>query len=176
MFNYHAAFESPWYLLLLVLVPVVVWLSFRGLVALGTGRRIAALGLRSLVLVLFILAIAEIQMVRISEKLTVIYLLDQSLSIPVERRRAMIEYVNAATDKHRKRDDSVGVIVFGRDAAIEVPPFDDDLQMMPSIESLLDPEYTDLARAMHWPRPPFPRTPPSGSCSSATATRTSATP
>ena len=156
MFNYRAAFESPWYLLLLVLVPVVVWFSFRGLVALGGGRRIVALGLRSLVLVLFILAIAEVQMVRVSDKLTVIYLLDQSLSIPKERRRAMIDYVNAATGKHRKREDRVGVIVFGRDAAIEVPPFDDDLQMMPSIESLLDPEYTDLARAMRLAQASFP--------------------
>ena len=35
MFNYEIGFESPWYLLLLALVPVVWWFSFRGLAALG---------------------------------------------------------------------------------------------------------------------------------------------
>ena len=52
--------------------------------------------LRSAVLGLLILALAEAQIVRVSQRLTVIYLLDQSLSIPAAQREAMIEYVNAA--------------------------------------------------------------------------------
>ena len=31
MFRYQVSFESPWYLLLLVLVPVIWWFSFRSL-------------------------------------------------------------------------------------------------------------------------------------------------
>ena len=115
-----------------------------------------SLGLRSLVLLMLILALAEAQLVRTSDRLTVIYLLDQSLSIPAQHRQAMIKYVNAAILEHRRRQDRVGVIVFGRDAAIEIPPFDDDVQMSLLVESMLDPEYTDLARAMRLAQASFP--------------------
>ena len=75
-------------------------------------RRIA-IGLRSLVLVLIALALGRSPDGAISDRLTVIYLLDQSLSIPAEQRRAMVEYVNAAAEEHRKRRRPAGVIVFG---------------------------------------------------------------
>ena len=156
MFDHQITFGSPWYLTLLALVPVLWWYSYGKIGALGRGRRLAALVLRTLVLLLLICGIAEIQMVRVSDRLTVIYLLDQSLSIPVQRRMAMIEYVNAAILKHRQLRDRVGVIVFGRDAAIEIPPFDDNVQMTPEIESLLDPEYTNLAAAMKLAQASFP--------------------
>ena len=44
-----------------------------------------------------------------------------------KQRQAMIGYVNEEIRKHRQDEDRAGVIVFGRDAAIEIPPFDDDL-------------------------------------------------
>ena len=47
--------------------------------------------------------------------------------------------------KHRKRDDRVGVIVFGRDAAIEIPPFDYN-RAVAKIETPVDPEYTEHRR------------------------------
>jgi len=151
MFNYRISFESPWWLFYLVMGVVGVvalwWFSFRTLAALGPGRRIASLVLRSLVLLLLILALAELQLVRRNDRLTVIYVLDQSESIPAERREAMLDYVNAAILEHRQRDDRVCVIVFGRDASIEIPPFDDDVQIF-NVESELDPNYTDVARAM----------------------------
>ena len=69
-------------------------------------------------------------MVRTSDRLTVIYLLDQSLSIPPERRAgdAQVRQCRgargiAATGRPGGRDR------FGRDAAIEMPPFDYDVQM-----------------------------------------------
>ena len=156
MFHFLDYFQSPWYLLLLVLVPVLWWLSFKSLAALGPSRRILALLLRTAVLVLLILAAAEIQLVRTSDKLTVIYLLDQSLSIPPERRQAMVAFVNKAIQEHREGEDRVGVIVFGREAAIEIPPFDDDVQVPGAIESKLDPEYTNLAAAMKLAQASFP--------------------
>jgi uncharacterized membrane protein/Mg-chelatase subunit ChlD len=155
MLNFHLSFQSPWYLLLLAILPALGWLSFRSLAGLGHGRRLLALLLRCLVLGLLILALAETQMVRISQRLTVIYLLDQSLSIPPERREAMLKYVDAEVHRHRKKDDRVGVIVFGRDAAIEIPPFDYDVQMA-KIETAVDPEYTNLAAAMKLAQATFP--------------------
>ena len=155
MSSYGLSFESPGYLALLAAVPVVWWLSFRGLAALGPVRRIVALGLRTLVLALFVLALAEMQLVHTTDRLTVIYLLDQSASIPQERRETMVDYVNAAVGAHREHRDRVGVIVFGREATVEVPPFDDDV-VLAGVESSVDPNYTDLAAAMRLAQASFP--------------------
>src|SRR3972149_3979985 len=156
MSEYRFALESPWYLLLLLVVPGIWWLGLRKLAALGTGRRLFALGFRSVVLALVILALAEAQMVRVSRRVTAIFLLDQSLSVPPEGRRAMIDYVNAAIGKHRQGADRAGVIVFGREAAIEVPPFDFTVPVSAAVESPVDPEHTNLAAAMRLAQASFP--------------------
>ena len=112
--------------------------------------------LRTLVVVLLVMAAADLQIVRSNDHLTVIYLLDQSLSIPQEKREAMIKYVKEEVHAHRRDKDRAGVIVFGREAAIELPPFDDDLQMGNSIESLFDPQATNIAAAMRLAQATFP--------------------
>ena len=151
-------FNSPWYLLLLALLPFMWWFSFRSLSGLGRWRRLAALGFRTLVLTLIVAALAEMQFQRTSDRLTVIYLLDQSLSIPEARRAAMIRYVNASIRNQRKaeKQDRAGVIVFGRNAEVEVPPVDFNIQLMPRVESLLDPEFTNLSNAMQRAMAMFP--------------------
>ncbi len=156
MFDYHIAFDSPGYLALLALLPVLWWWGYLTCSALGRSRAIAAIVLRTVVWVLFVAAVADTQIVRRSDRVTVIYLLDQSLSIPPEHRQSMIRYVNRAILRHRRDKDRVGVIVFGRDAAFEVPPYDDDVQMLPRVESELDRGHTDLARAMRLAQASFP--------------------
>ena len=47
------------------------------------------------------------------------------------------------------------MIVFGREAAIEIPPLDED-QQMPRVETLVDREYTNLAGAMKLAQASFP--------------------
>jgi hypothetical protein len=154
--SYRLTFGAPGYLLLLAVLPALWWLSFRSLRAFGLVRRWAAIGLRTLVILAIVLALAEAQMVQISDRLTVLYLLDQSLSIPEPQRRAMIDYVNKSVKTHRKQQDRAGVIVFGREPAIEVPPFDDDVQMAPKAESPLDPQFTNLAAALRLAQASFP--------------------
>jgi uncharacterized membrane protein len=142
-------FNRPWWLLLLLLAPVIwVW-SYRSLSGLGTWRRLSVLSLRTAVLVLIVACLAEVQKVQVSNRLSVIYLLDQSQSIPITHRQEMIRYVNAAAKKHKEANDSWGVIVFGKDAAVELPPFDDPEMRLPlKIESLIDTEFTNLEGAM----------------------------
>ncbi len=156
MFPYHLSTASPWYLTLLALLPLCWYLSFRSRAVMGRIRWLLINAVRSLVLLLLILALADVQMVRVSDRLTVIYLLDQSLSVPVKHRLAMIDYVNAAIEQHRPIADRVGVIVFGRDAAIEIPPIDDAVEMAAEVESPLDPDYTNLAAAMKLAQATFP--------------------
>jgi uncharacterized membrane protein/Mg-chelatase subunit ChlD len=134
------------------------WFSFRSLASLGRWRRFFALALRTIVLTAVICALAEIQYQRISDRLTVIYLLDQSLSIPEGRRAAMVRYTNASIREQRKDDrgDRAGVIVFGRNAEVELPPVEFDIELEPRIETLLDPEFSNLAGAMQRAMSMFP--------------------
>jgi len=155
-FAYHPSVAAPAYLAILLLLPVLWWYSYRRLAGLGGLRRWLALLLRTLVVVLFVLAAADLQIVRRNDQLTVLYLLDQSLSIPENKRAAMIKYVHEEVRAHRHEKDRAGVIVFGRDAAIELPPFDDDLQMGSSIESLFDPQATNIASALKLAQATFP--------------------
>ncbi len=153
---YTLSFNAPLYLLLLALLPALWWYGFRRLVLLGRVRSVVVVLLRTVVMLAIILALAEMQLMRVHDKLTVIYLLDQSASIPAPQRRAMIEYVNGAIETHRRLEDRVGAIVFGREAAIEMPPIDDDVAMTLGIESPLDPEYTNLAGALKLAQATFP--------------------
>ncbi|MGD9719595.1 MAG: VWA domain-containing protein [Pirellulales bacterium] len=150
-------FDSPWYLLLLAGLPVLWWASLRTLSAFGRVRRFTAIALRSVIFVLLVLALAEVQWVRTSNRLTVLYLLDQSLSVSQEQSDAMIDYINKAIARQRDgaREDRAGVIVFGREAAIEIPPMDDD-QSMPRVETAVDREHTNLAGAMKLAQASFP--------------------
>jgi len=58
MFNYHVDFNSPWYLLLLLLAPALWIVSYRSLAGLGNIRRLIAISLRTLVLLLLVFALA----------------------------------------------------------------------------------------------------------------------
>jgi uncharacterized membrane protein len=143
-------FLAPWWLLLLAGIPVLWWWSLRSLSGLGKTRRWIALLLRTFVLIAVILALAEAQLKRTSDKLTVIYLIDQSISIPEEQRRLMIRYVNEEIRKHRNatREDKAGVIVFAREPAVEHPPYDEAIRVPENIESRIETDATNLAGAM----------------------------
>jgi uncharacterized membrane protein len=138
--------------LLLVLLIVLWVMSFRSLAGLGNFRRLFALGFRTLVLILIVMCLAEVQFRKTSEKVTVIYLLDQSESIPLEKRQAMLQYVIEEVSEHRRadRNDRAGAIVFGRNANIEIPPFDDDIQVLGSVDSYvgLNTDATNLEAAL----------------------------
>lgn len=158
MWEYSISFLSPGYLALLLGIPFLWYYSYRKLESLGFARRLFALSLRSCVFALVVLALAEVQIVRISERLTTIFLLDQSRSIPQEKRAAMIPYVNQAIQQHRQDDDRAGVIVFAERAGIEIPPFDDDVQLGRQLDAmrLIDPNHTDMAAAFKLAMASFP--------------------
>ena len=144
-------FQYPWYLLLLLLIPLVWWLGLKSLAGLGPWRRAIAIVLRTAVMLLVIFAIAGVQWIWSSEKLTVIYLLDQSDSIPVAKRQLMFEYAIQSVKEHRqsKRQDRAGLIVFGREASIEIPPFDEDLPNINRPESFFGKsDATNLESAL----------------------------
>ncbi len=150
MFDYDLTFQSPWWLLLLLVVPLMWAFSLRSLAGLGRKRRWAAILFRTVVLTAVILALAEIQLKRTSDRLTVLYVLDVSESIPREQRQAMVKYVNEDIKRHRnkEREDRSGVVVFGRDAAIEHPPYDDNIRIATQLESRIETDFTNLSGAL----------------------------
>ncbi|MAT70603.1 MAG: hypothetical protein CMJ58_13880 [Planctomycetaceae bacterium] len=158
MFNHSLAFDSPGYLALLALIPLLWWWGYRSLAGLGKWRRWMALALRSLVLAAIVLALADVQYQRKNDQMTVVYLLDQSLSIPAETRAAMMEVVKQSITEHRNADrgDRYAVIVFGRDAEVEIPLVETELALHNRVESLLDPEYTDVGTAIQRAKAIFP--------------------
>lgn len=159
MRNISFSFEHPWLLMLALLIPVLWFTSFQSLGSLGAGRRIAALSFRSIVLLLIVLALAGVQWVWTSERMTVIYLLDQSDSIARVKRDIMLDYAIQSVRAHRNdaRGDRSGLIVFGREAAIEFPPFDDDLPVVRGVESYLGrTDATNLEAALKLAQASFP--------------------
>lgn len=150
-YGHTIGFNRPEYLALLAVLPVLWIWSFRSLAGLGKVRRIVILLLTSTVVTLLIAALAEVQLQQISDRVTVIYLLDQSESIPSYQREAMLHYVKLEVEKHRnnERGDRAGIIVFGRDPTIEVPPFPSPVQLK-SLETAVDvkTDATNLAAAL----------------------------
>lgn len=153
--NLSITFGQPWWLVLIPLVlPPLVWMSFRSLAGLGSFRRTLAILLRAAVITLIILALAEMQSVRRSDRLTTMFVVDASNSVPREQQKAAIEYVTEASKKRRK-DDLAGVIVFGKGPRVEVPPAPSELNLL-GIESTIDPENTDLGAALKLALAAFP--------------------
>ncbi|MCE9545349.1 MAG: VWA domain-containing protein [Planctomycetia bacterium] len=158
MFGYDIAFDNHWYLLLALALPVLWVASWRNLSGLGPVRRWLALALRTIVALLVICALAEMQLLRTSDRMTVVYLLDQSESIPRASRKAMINYCKQAVAEHRNKiaRDRVAVIVFGREPAVEVGLTDGDLPLPEEIESRVDAEFSNVEAAMNMAKAMFP--------------------
>ena len=72
MHGLEIGFDEPRYLFLLLLLPLLWLFSFRSLAGLGRVRRLGALALRTAVLTLIVMCLAEVQLRQTSEKLTVI--------------------------------------------------------------------------------------------------------
>ncbi|MCA9265392.1 MAG: VWA domain-containing protein, partial [Planctomycetales bacterium] len=161
MFNVEFAIDSWIYLALGVAMIAALWIwSFKSLSGLGQFRRILALVLRSLVVLALILALANLQLRRKNDRLTVMYLLDQSASIPQVQREAMVDYVVEEVRRHRDDSyrDRASVIVFGRQANIEVAPIDDNLPIVDRLEGTTNMriDATNMAAALRMAMATFP--------------------
>lgn len=143
------SFDRPEYLLLLLAAPLIWRIGRDSLKSLSGWRRYSALGLRLLVFTCLVLALAELQIVRITQRIAAFFLLDQSLSVAPEQREAQLAYVKAAVAKHQDAalGDVAGVVVFGRDAHIE-QPLSERADTPTAVESTVIGADTHLAAAL----------------------------
>ena len=98
----------------------MIWFAWKTDVQISPWRRWTALGIRIVVLLALVFAIAGLQWLRPVEGMNVFFVLDRSDSIPSPQQEAAREYVNRIS--RRKEGDKAGVIVFGAEASIESSP------------------------------------------------------
>ena len=156
---------QPWWLLILLVIPIIIWLSFRSLASLGPVRRWVAVGLRCVLIALLALALAETEARRPNDSLTVLFLWDRSLSIPQEldagrdlREERIKKFINASVAERGPghEHDMAGLIVFGRAPRLELPPSDAPQFRLRKIASTVDDTHTDIAAALKLALASFP--------------------
>lgn len=101
--------------------PWVWWLHYSGWSGLTGWRGHLALQSRLWLIGIFAMLLAEPRAVRKSDTLSLMYALDVSDSMGPAISEKSIEWMLAATKKKSEKDEA-GLIVFGRDAAVELPP------------------------------------------------------
>ena len=70
-YTYGFYFSEPWWLIGLILLVPVIWLGLRNLAALGTARRVMAITIRCLVIIILIALLARPMLTRKSKRLLV---------------------------------------------------------------------------------------------------------
>lgn len=153
----QVAFDRPVFLLLLLVWPFLVIIGHHTFSSLGRGRYWLALAFRSALLLLLTCALAEIQLVRISQKVVAYFLLDQSDSVDSDQQQAAFDYVRSASQQHRSAaiGDMTGLIVFGNEAQIEQPAANASLEIARR-ETTLEQNRTNIASALRLAKASFP--------------------
>ena len=149
-------FTNPaWLLLLPLALAWVIWLAWKTDVQIGRWRRWTALGLRLVIVIAALLAIAGLQWLKPMEGMNVFFLLDRSDSIPSPQQEAAQKYVNKAS-AGKKKNDRAGVLVFGSEAALESTA--NTAIDLRKINAVVGTERTDLAGAIRLGTAAFPET------------------
>jgi hypothetical protein len=155
-------FLHPWWLLLLLLVPLFFVLSAPRLNR-SEPRPWIAVGLRSGGVICLSLALAEPQLRQPNDRVTVLFVVDRSLSIPEDlveqpgggkkdqRERRIRDFINNAVAQRgpSRQRDRAGLIVFGRRPRLELPPSDAPrFNLKDELPHPTDGNYTDIAAAL----------------------------
>lgn len=148
-------FSRPLFLLsLLSLIPLVYyWQKLP--TSLTPRRKRDALILRVLTILCLGLALAGAKVVTQSDKLTVLYLLDRSLSTGGDSGDWQRGFINQSLEKKR-RQDQYGVVLFGGDAGIDVPAGRHGQTELGPLTSVVDRRSTKLTSALRFAATAFP--------------------
>jgi uncharacterized membrane protein len=113
-----------------------------------------AVGVRVLVLLLVVSALAGVGLRRVTDQLNVLFLIDASDSVPLETRVKARQYVQDAVKSAGPRD-QFGVVMFGGSPVLETPVGTGALETKPPIVS--DSQSTDIGAAIKLALAAFPR-------------------
>jgi hypothetical protein len=164
-------FVHPLWLLLLLLIPAVFAMNWRGLTRFESVRPWASVVLRTLGISLLAIALSEPRVRETGEHVAVLFLLDRSESIPEElvdvpggegqkdlRAERVMKFINDAVENrgagHER--DKAGLIVFGKRPRLEYPPSDASRHWLRELPNAADGSYTDIAAALKMALASFP--------------------
>ena len=102
--TYTFYFAQPWWLVACALAVPMVWMGLRNLNSLWLPRRLAAVLLRTTVVCLLAMLLARPMMAEKSDQLTVLAVVDRSLSIPLKLQENGVNYLNSALGHHAPTD------------------------------------------------------------------------
>lgn len=142
-------FAQPWRFALMAICVWVWWLSVAGWSGLAGTRAIVALLTRLSLIGVFVMLLAEPRAVRTSDELAVVYGLDISDSIGEGSVDAALEFLTR-TVAEKPASDEAGLVVFGRNASVELPPqpsfpYEEDSV---ALNSRIDRDATNLEQAL----------------------------
>ena len=137
--------SNYWALFLLLLIPYAYYLTRKSLADLSDRRKWSAFAIRSTLILLLILAIGGLQFVRRTDRLCTIFALDVSDSITESESKKALEFINSSV-KDMKENDLAGLIVFGKEAYVDIPPKSEI--NIASISSTPDKKFTSIDSAI----------------------------
>ncbi len=149
------AFEQPAWLWLVLLVPILVIASMRSLAGLDPTRRVLAISLRALLVILVACCLAGIERVRRNDDVTVLFLMDRSYSTQ-SLEREQEEFIQAACEDIPPND-RVGLIDFARSPFLQQLPMRGGYFIPPGrLPAMPDTDRTDVAAAIRLAMAMFP--------------------
>jgi len=137
-------------LTLLALIPVALYLARHSLANLSRLRSRVSTGVRVLILLLIILALAGLRVRTTSRDVALFFLVDVSASVIQDSRPAILDFINGEIDRAGPRD-FISVVAFGREPSVELAPTRKETLADWRIKEIAsDPprDYTNIAAAL----------------------------
>ncbi len=149
------SFVYPQYLWLLLLVPLLIWIGWLGRMRMSRGRFWLSSGVRAIISICLVLALAGIQIRLKSDVLTTVFVVDASDSIPLPDQLTAEEFIQQSLQSTAMTgNDQAAIIVFGEDALVE--RLASDLKTLAPISSIPVTTRTDIANALQLAQAIFP--------------------
>ena len=140
--NYAFHFGQPWWLLAALPAAPAAWFAWRNLASLGAVRRVGAIILRCLVILVLAGLLARPALERKHRKVTLLMVVDRSQSVPQPLQDAAREFLTEAVAR-KPADDRLSVIDVAEAASIVRLP--DTLAEIPKRNPSLTGGQTNLA-------------------------------
>ena len=144
----------PWFLALAFVVAFLAWTQRRSLADMTPAQRRVCFALRTLILLLLILALAGLRWLLPSRELAVIFAVDQSASISASAKNEARDVV-AASFAVQHAGDVTGVIGFAGKAELWQPPLASS-KLAKDWPALTDRKSTDIGGALDFASALFP--------------------
>ncbi len=122
--TYSFYFGQPWWLVACVLVVPIIWFARRHLAALSPTRRMLAIILRCITVIILVALLARLTRTRKNEQLTLIAVIDRSQSIPARLQQASLDYLSKALVS-KPASDQLAVVDIAEAASISKLPSGD---------------------------------------------------